>query len=187
VCQQGRKTGCGHSATIAGTQVLSSLLYTGVCIFELCKVSLSLWKTVFTTEKEKAETIQRVCCLTIFKKIGIAVMVLSLVVPALLVKGMGIGISPGQKETFKLLIMDFFILGLFFFAWAKDKTEDEMTIALRLKSMGFAFIWAVLYAVGKPLTDLLLKEPIVDLRAQELVFSMLFFYLFLYFLQKKGR
>jgi hypothetical protein len=121
-----------------------------------------------------------------FKKIGIAVMVLAFV-PALLVKALGIGVSPAQKEAFKLLTMDFIILGLLFIAWAKDKTEDEMTVALRLKAMGFAFIWAVLYAVGKPFTDLLFADTLADLKAQELVLSMLLVYLMMFFLQKKGR
>jgi hypothetical protein len=121
-----------------------------------------------------------------FKKIGLAIMVLAFV-PALLVKTMNIDMAQVQKETLKYLTMNLFILGLLFVAWAKDKTEDEMTLALRLKSLSFAFIWAVLYVVGKPLTDWLFKDGIADFKAQELVLSMLLVYLFMYLLQKKGR
>jgi hypothetical protein len=121
-----------------------------------------------------------------FKKIGIVVMILTFI-PAVIVKAMDISMMQAQKELFKLMTMNMFILGLLFIVWAKDKVEDEMTIALRLKSMGVAFIWAVLYVVLKPLIDVLFKDPIADFKAQELVLSMLLVYLILYYIQKKGR
>ncbi len=122
----------------------------------------------------------------IFKKIGIAVMILALI-PAIILKAMSFEVAQTQKELFRHVTMNVFILGLLFVAWAKDKIEDEMTIALRLKSMGFAFIWAVLFVVLKPLTDIIFKNPIGQENAQGLVLSMLFVYLMLYYVQKKGR
>ena len=121
-----------------------------------------------------------------FKRIGIVVMILAFV-PAISFKAMGLELTQAQKALFKLMTMNGFILGLLFMAWAKDKVEDEMTIALRLKSMGFAFLWAVLFVVLKPLTDLLFKSSSAESTAQGLVVSMLLVYLFLYSLQKKGR
>ena len=121
-----------------------------------------------------------------FKRIGIVVMILAFV-PAISFKAMGLELMQAQKALFKLMTMNGFILGLLFMAWAKDKVEDEMTIALRLKSMGFAFLWAVLFVVLKPLTDLLFKSSSAESTAQGLVVSMLLVYLFLYSLQKKGR
>ena len=121
-----------------------------------------------------------------FKRIGIVVMILAFV-PAISFKAMGLELMQAQKALFKLMTMNGFILGLLFMAWAKDKVEDEMTIALRLKSMGFAFLWAVLFVVLKPLTDLLFKSSSAESTAQGLVVSMLLVYFFLYSLQKKGR
>ena len=121
-----------------------------------------------------------------FKRIGIVVMILAFV-PAISFKAMGLELTQAQKALFKLMTMNGFILGLLFMAWAKDKVEDEMTIALRLKSMGFAFLWAVLFVVLKPLTDLLFKSSSAESTAQGLVVSMLLVYFFLYSLQKKGR
>ena len=121
-----------------------------------------------------------------FKRIGIVVMILAFV-PAISFKAMGLELTQAQKTLFKLMTMNGFILGLLFMAWAKDKVEDEMTIALRLKSMGFAFLWAVLFVVLKPLTDLLFKSSSAESTAQGLVVSMLLVYFFLYSLQKKGR
>lgn len=121
-----------------------------------------------------------------WKKIGLAVMVLAFV-PAIIVKVLHLDIAQANKELFRLLTMNAFILGLLLVAWAKDRMEDEMTIAIRLKAMGWAFIWAILLVIIKPLVDLLLKDRIADMKSQELVVSMLFVYLLMYYLQKKGR
>ena len=122
----------------------------------------------------------------IFKKVGIAVMLLAFV-PAVVVKAANIQITPMDKEVFRLLAMNAFILGLLFVAWAKDKVEDELTVAIRLKAMGWSFIWAVLFVIMKPFVDMLFNDPIADLKSQELVLSMLFVYLLMYYVQKKGR
>ncbi|HLO83094.1 MAG TPA: hypothetical protein VK166_19160 [Chitinophagaceae bacterium] len=121
-----------------------------------------------------------------FKKLGIIVMILALV-PAVFVKGADIEISPASKEIFRLLTMNAFILGLLFVAWAEDKLEDEITVALRLKAMASTFIWAVLYVIIKPFIDMLFHEPVADLKSQELVLSMLFIYMLMYYVQRKIR
>jgi hypothetical protein len=121
-----------------------------------------------------------------FNKIGIMVMVLAFV-PAIIARAVNIPLTPTSKEVFRLLSMNAFILGLLFIAWARDKVEDELTIAIRQKSMVMAFLLTVLYVIIKPFIDMLVKSPIADLKGQELVFNMLLVYLSLYFLQKKGR
>jgi FtsH-binding integral membrane protein len=121
-----------------------------------------------------------------FKKVGIAVMVLAFI-PAILVKAIGIAMAQTQKELIRVVTLNVFILGLLFLAWSRDKIEDEMTLVLRLKSMGFAFLWGVLLVVVEPLINVFFKNPIENSRAQGLVISMLLVYLTLYYLQKKGR
>ena len=121
-----------------------------------------------------------------FKTIGIVIMLLAFV-PIVVVIVMKIGIAQAQKETFKILTMDFFILGLLFVAWAKDKTEDEMTVYVRLKSMAFTFSWVVLYVIVKSLIDLIFKISIGDLSSQQLIITMLFVYLTMFFFKKKSR
>ena len=76
---------------------------------------------------------------------------------------------------------------MLFVAWSKDKVEDEMTVAIRLKAMAWTFGWAVLYVIVKPIVDLLFKDPIQDVTGQQVVMSMLFVYLIMYYLQKIGR
>ncbi len=121
-----------------------------------------------------------------FKKIGLVVMILAFV-PAVVVKSMNIEMVQSQKELFRVFTLNGFILGLLIVAWSKDKVEDEMTVAIRLKAMAWTFGWAVLYVIVKPIVDLLFKDPIQDLTGQQVVMSMLFVYLIMYYLQKIGR
>ena len=121
-----------------------------------------------------------------FKKIGLIVMILAFV-PAVVVKSMNVEMVQSQKELFRIFTLNAFILGLLFVAWSKDKVEDEMTVAIRLKAMAWTFGWAVLYIIVKPIVDLLFKDPIQDLTGQQVVMSMLFVYLIMYYLQKSGR
>lgn len=108
-------------------------------------------------------------------------------VPAVVIKSMNIEMVQSQKELFRVFTLNAFILGLLFFAWSKDKVEDEMTVVIRLKAMAWTFSWAVLYVIIEPIVFLLFKDPIQDLTGQQVVMSMLFVYLIMYYLQKKGR
>jgi amino acid transporter len=121
-----------------------------------------------------------------FKIIGLVVMILAFVT-AMAVKAMNIEMLQSQKELFRVFTLNAFIVGLLFVAWSRDKVEDEMTIAIRLKSMAFTFSWAVFYVIVKPIVDLLFKDPIQDLTGQQVVMSMLFVYLIIYYVQKIGR
>lgn len=121
-----------------------------------------------------------------FKKIGLVVMILAFV-PAMVVKSMNIEMVQSQKELFRLCTFNAFILGLLFVAWSKDKVEDEMTVAIRLKAMAWTFSTAVLCVIVQPIVDLLFKETIQDLTGQQVVMTMLFAYLIMYYLQKRGR
>ena len=121
-----------------------------------------------------------------FKRIGLVIMILAFV-PAIVIKSMNVEMVQSQKELFRIFTLNAFILGLLFVAWSKDKVEDEMTVAIRLKAMAWTFSWAVLYVIVKPIVDLLFKDPIQDLTGQQVVMSMLFVYLIMYYLQKIGR
>jgi hypothetical protein len=123
---------------------------------------------------------------TYFKKIGLSLLILTFL-PAIIVKVKSIEMVEAQLETMKYLSINLFILGMLLIAWAKNKVEDEITIALRIKSMVFAFIFAAFSVVLKPLSDLLLGTPIADMKGQNIVFSMLVVYFVTYFFHKKGR
>lgn len=119
----------------------------------------------------------------LFKKVGIAIM-FGAFIPAVIVKALNIELTSVNKVDFKLLTLNAFILGLFIFAWAKSKVEDELTVAIRMKAMGFSSMWAVMYVIFNPIIDMLFHDPIADLKGQELVLSMLLVYLLLFNVQK---
>jgi hypothetical protein len=62
-----------------------------------------------------------------------------------------------------------------------------MTVAIRLKAMAFAFSWSVLYVIVQPLVEVVFKDPVQDSTGQQVVLSMLFVYLIIYYLQKRVR
>ncbi len=121
-----------------------------------------------------------------FKKIGIIVILLSFL-PLLFVKTFDIELIHFQKELFKTLTLNILILGLVFIAWSRDKIEDEMTMSIRLSSMAWTFLWAVLLVVIKPLFDFLFYGTGSVFTAQPLVIMMLFYYLFVYYQKKRSR
>jgi hypothetical protein len=121
-----------------------------------------------------------------FKKIGFAIMILAFV-PALVLKLMNSELLQTQKELFKIFTLNAVIVGLFFVAWSRDRIEDEMTVAIRLRAVAWTFAWAVAYVVFKPVIDILFKDPLAGLSGQQLVLSMLVVYSITYYIQKIGR
>jgi hypothetical protein len=121
-----------------------------------------------------------------FKKIGIVVVLLSFL-PLIIVKTIDIELIQYQKELFKTLTLNILILGLVFIAFSRDKIEDEMTMLIRLNSMSWTFLWAVLLVVIKPLFDILFYGTGSVFTAQPLVIMMLFYYLFVYYQKKRSR
>lgn len=121
-----------------------------------------------------------------FKKIGVVVMVLSMV-PGLIVKTMHIVVMESQKDLLKSLSYSGFLLGLLFIALSRDKVEDELTIHIRITSMQEMFIFAVIYVMIKPLIVWVLQSPFTDVTGQQLVTLMLVGYLISFYLKKLNR
>ena len=121
-----------------------------------------------------------------FKKIGVVVMVLSMV-PGLIVKTMHIALMESQKDLLKSLSYSGFLLGLLFIVLSRDKVEDELTIHIRITSMQEMFIFAVIYVMIKPLIVWVLQSPFTDVSGQQLVTLMLVGYLISFYLKKLNR
>jgi hypothetical protein len=60
-------------------------------------------------------------------------------------------------------------------------------MSIRLSSMAWTFLWAVLLVVIKPLFDFLFYGTSSVFTAQPLVIMMLFYYLFVYYQKKRAR
>jgi hypothetical protein len=121
-----------------------------------------------------------------FKKIGVVVMILSMV-PGLIVKTMHIALMESQKDLLKSLSYSGFLLGLLFIVLSRDKVEDELTIHIRITSMQEMFIFAVIYVMIKPLIVWVLQSPFTDVSGQQLVTLMLVGYLISFYLKKLNR
>jgi len=121
-----------------------------------------------------------------FKKIGIVVMVLS-ILPGLIIKTMHITLMESQKDLFKSLSYSIFLMGLLLIVLSRDKEEDELTIYIRLTAMLDMFIFAVIYVIIKPLIVLMFQSAFIDVTGQQLVTLMLVGYLISYYLKKSNR
>jgi hypothetical protein len=121
-----------------------------------------------------------------FKKLGWVIVLLAILF-ALVVGAGVIPLEASIKVLMRHWLLNVLILGMLLIAWAKDTVEDELTILIRFRVLGSAFIWAVLLVIIKPFIDILLQDSISEMGAQQLVLSMLFYYLMVYNIQKRNR
>ena len=113
-----------------------------------------------------------------FKKVGIAIIVLSVI----------FRFTPTYHDLtkhFKILLEDVLILGLFFIAIAKDKEDDEMVEIIRYKAMAYAFSFAVAFFLLMEVAFLFLEITSIETDARVLIFITLITYLIIYFNQKQ--
>jgi len=120
-----------------------------------------------------------------FKKIGLGLVILAIAL-AVGLKFLALEIIEEQKDFYKILFFNILILGFFFIAWSKDKFEDEMSMQIRMKAIGFTFMTSVFYIIFRPIIDLILQDPVTKMSAQELMIFMLFMYIIFYKLQKRS-
>jgi len=120
-----------------------------------------------------------------FKVIGVVFLLLAFV-PMIVMKAADIKQHSDNKELYRMLTMNAFILGLLLIAWSRDKFEDKVSIALRLKTMRFSFLFGVLTIIIEPLCNRLFGLNMPDVSGPSLVVTMLLIYLMMYYLQKKA-
>jgi cytochrome c biogenesis protein CcdA len=118
---------------------------------------------------------------TYFKIVGIAVILSSFVVMYLLKNVF----TPEQKPIAKVISLNIAIIGLFFIAWTRDKIEDEMSVQMRFHSMAGAFLFGFMYAVLHPFIGFFLNDPELDISGQQLIMTMLMFFIFTYAIKRK--
>ena len=127
-----------------------------------------------------------------FKKLGYGIVLLALLALAInkiidssLVLA-GSGDEPQKPAMFTTLFSILLIIGLSCIAWTREKIEDELVLSQRLRSMGVAFIGAVLYVIVTPLIALLGGYAIKTFYSTELVVGMLIAYLITFFILKRS-
>lgn len=116
------------------------------------------------------------------KILGISIGVISLLIGIILKYQ-----KSEPAEVYALLTYSGMILGLLLITLSREKIEDEMIDNLRAKSMQFAFIFAAVSTIVRPIVDLAFGDPIELEKAHEVVFVMLLMYnLCFIYLKKKA-
>lgn len=118
------------------------------------------------------------------KMIGIIISVISL----------GLGIifktkheGSGNVDLIGLLTYTGMIIGLLVLTLSREKLEDERVDRLRAQSMQFAFIFAAISTIMRPLIDVIFGDPVQLEQAHSIVFMMLLVYnIFFLFLKRRA-
>ena len=121
-----------------------------------------------------------------FKKIGIAIIVLSLL--TIIVLKVADFSNPVLKFTMKRIIL----VGLLIIVLAREKIEDERILTMRGQAFSMAFIAGVVYTLIQPLVnivaDLISKDddgPMTDLGDFQILWFLLTMYLLFFYMIKK--
>lgn len=94
----------------------------------------------------------------------------------------------GSKETWKHISSSLILLGLSIIALTKNKIEDEFTMLLRLKALGAAFIFGLVYVLISPFLNLIFGDDVNEYPSSlSIMMSMLLFYFMLIFLMKRNQ
>lgn len=121
-----------------------------------------------------------------WKKIGLIIVTLLLIAvlaqPFLLP-----GFDPKDHKVADVISSSVFMTGLFCVAFSKDKTEDEMTIKLRLRALSFAVILTIVSVIFGSVLGILFGESVDKTDGVKLMNNLLTFYLLSYYIRKAFR
>jgi hypothetical protein len=121
-----------------------------------------------------------------FRLIG-GLLLICICLVIVLVKVLDLDLDPKQREQFRFFSSNGIILSLFFVAWSADKVEDELTVLIRLRSAGLAFAWGILNIILSPATDLIFTGQLKEQSGQQIILSMLLFFMIMNFFLKRSR
>jgi hypothetical protein len=121
-----------------------------------------------------------------FKRIGIGILILFFI-PALIFKLLDVSFYTQNKILYRELATCVLIMGLFFIAWSKEKSENNHIHLLRYKALAIAFFFAVFIGLLTPLTDLLFGKSVEDAKPTNVILNMLMIYLVFFYLSKRAR
>jgi hypothetical protein len=80
-----------------------------------------------------------------------------------------------------------FLLGFLIICLSRDKVEDELTLLVRLRALGFTFILVAGMVIVEPIANLICKDPNINVTATHFVLRMLIAYQIIFFIFKKVR
>jgi len=119
-----------------------------------------------------------------FKKIGLVFILVS-VVFVVSVKISGIHLTAEKKEMLKIILSDVFLLGMVIVAFSKDKDEDELTMLIRMKALGSAVVFVVIFKIVNDIFHL--TTQVSNETMNGYFFQMMVWYFFVYYSSKRIR
>jgi hypothetical protein len=124
-----------------------------------------------------------------FKKIGAALLIIAFLISRGTFNLLNITVPTDLIIYLKTFSQDVFLIGLSFMAAAKDTSEDERSIQIRLKSIVFALLTGIITIIVRPFIDVLFGDPFSTtepMSAIEFIIYILFCYLLNFYLIRFG-
>ena len=107
-----------------------------------------------------------------FKLVGLAI-----VIACIVIRFSGISM-PSQYGAYAPSAL---LLGIFIIAVSRSKVEDELTLLIRLKALGGAFVFGIIEVILSPVFRNWFTSNVDRMDAGRLIFKMLFFYFLLFY------
>jgi len=118
-----------------------------------------------------------------FKKVGLVISIAAIIAQISLVY-----ISQNEphslKEIIKTICSSLFTVGLFFFAFSKEKVEDEMNYFIRMRSMALTLLFVIITGILSPILYLVFNEAPTIRETQGFATTVILQYIATFYIQK---
>lgn len=118
-----------------------------------------------------------------FKKIGLLISIAAIITQISLVY-ISQNEPYSQKEIIKTICSSFFTVGLFFFAFSKEKFEDEMNYFIRMRSMALTLLIVIITGILSPILYLVFNEVPTIRETQRFAVTVILQYITTFYIQK---
>ncbi len=118
-----------------------------------------------------------------FKKIGLVISIAAIITQISLVY-ISQNEPYSQKEIIKTMCSSLFTVGLFFFAFSKEKFEDEMNYFIRMRSMALTLLIVIITGILSPILYLVFNEVPTIRETQRFATTVILQYIATFYIQK---
>ena len=118
-----------------------------------------------------------------FKKIGLVISIAAIITQISLVY-ISQNEPYSQKEIIKTMCSSLFTVGLFFFAFSKEKFEDEMNYFIRMRSMALTLLFVIITGILSPILYLVFNEVPTIRETQRFAVTVILQYITTFYIQK---
>lgn len=118
-----------------------------------------------------------------FKKIGLVISIAAIITQISLVY-ISQNEPYSQKEIIKTMCSSLFTVGLFFFAFSKEKFEDEMNYFIRMRSMALTLLIVIITGILSPILYLVFNEVPTIRETQRFAVTVILQYITTFYIQK---